>query len=253
MKILITSVILLIAPFRLLAAETEYEMSDICRATLNTMLNRDISIMKATQLADGSARVQFTRPQDGKNFSYRCRSTEGQRIGILDETISGPRWYGEQPTDMQRSFKIDNGTLAIRSFSSVSSTPTESFYSHTDFNRAAQNDDETSKELAGYSTDLAVNYAEGKLRFIKAYHVDASPLNAYRVDFESAAKELQSLPGGDEDDNTYRINSARVQAWQSRFCSSEIMKLMQKKQIAMISGFVLNGSKSQIVAVCMKA
>ena len=104
----------LLAPFQLWAAPSEYQMTDICRATLNDMLHRDLKTMKATQLNDGSARVQYIRPDDSKAYSYRCRSTDGVTIGILHEDITDPRWYGEEPGDEQRSYRIKNGNLIIR-------------------------------------------------------------------------------------------------------------------------------------------
>ncbi len=107
-------VLLCMMPVQLWAASNEYLMTDICRAALNVMLQRDISIMVATKVEDGSARVKYARPQDGKVFSYRCRSTDGHTIGILDETLVEPRWYGERPTDIQRSYTIKDDTLFIR-------------------------------------------------------------------------------------------------------------------------------------------
>lgn len=106
--------LLCMMPVQICAASNEYPMTDICRATLNVMLKRDISIMVATKIDDGSARVKYTRPQDGKAFSYRCRSIDGHTIGILDETLVEPRWYGERSTDIQRSYKVKDDVLFIR-------------------------------------------------------------------------------------------------------------------------------------------
>lgn len=252
MKPIIFGTLLLLTPLQIWAAESEYSMTDICRAVLSDMLNRDLSIMNATQLEDSSARVQYTRPQDGKPLSYRCRSTGGSTIGILDENISGPRWYGESSDDVQRSYQIVDEQLIIHSFSPLSKTSSEKIYSHTEFPLKKNSKDTLSNFLQTYGSSAAKNYSGGKLKFTKAYQVVQKPLNSYRLDFETSAKELLSNPAGTENDDIYNANLKRTEAWENAFCKPELKKFMQEKNIDMVSGFILNKGKNQSIAACFK-
>lgn len=252
MKHMIFGALFFVMPVQLLAAESEYPMTDVCRATLNDMLNRDLSIMNATQIEDGSVRVQYTRPQDGKLFSYRCRSTDGSTIGILDENISGPRWYGELPDDIQRSYRIKDGKLIIRSFSPLSETSSEKIYSTAEFPLKKNSKDTLSNFLRTYGSSVAKNYSGGKLKFTRAYQVVQKPLNSYRLDFETSAKELLSNPAGSESDDIYNENFKKTEAWENAFCTPELKKFMQEKNIDMVSGFIISKGKNQSIAACLK-
>jgi len=252
MKHMIFGALFFVMPLQLLAAESEYPMTDVCRATLNSMLNRDLSIMNATQIEDGSVRVQYTRPQDGKLFSYRCRSTDGSTISILDENISGPRWYGELPDDIQRSYRIKDEKLIIRSFSPLSETSSEKFYSHAEFPLKKNSKDTLSDFLQTYGSSIAKNYLGGKLKFTRAYHVVQKPLNSYRLDFETSAKELLSNPAGSDNDDIYNANFKKTEAWENAFCTAELKKFMQEKNIDMVSGFIISKQKNQSIAACLK-
>jgi len=252
MKHMIFGALFFVMPVQLLAAESEYPMTDVCRATLNDMLNRDLSIMNATQIEDGSVRVQYTRPQDGKLFSYRCRSTDGSTIGILDENISGPRWYGELPDDIQRSYRIKDGKLIIRSFSPLSETSSEKIYSTAEFPLKKNSKDTLSNFLRTYGSSVAKNYSGGKLKFTRAYQVVQKPLNSYRLDFETSAKELLSNPAGSENDDIYNANFKKTEAWENAFCTPELKKFMQEKNIDMVSGFIISKGKNQSIAACLK-
>jgi hypothetical protein len=207
---------LLLIPIQVSAESSEYMMTDICRSALHVMLNRDISVMQAESLSDGSARIKFTRQQDGKKFSYRCRSTDGTRLGILDETLSGARWYGEQPDDIQRSYRIKEGRLIIHSF--YQGNGDDASFSHTDFPVHAASQENDIEPLNHYGKLLAESYSTEKLRLVKAYHVTTKPMNAYRLDFETSAKALLSQPGGDENPKIHAENESKAEAWQSKFC-----------------------------------
>jgi hypothetical protein len=247
-KKLLTTALFLLLPWQTWAEQNEYLMTDICRATLHIMLDRDLSIMKATSLSDGSARVQYTRPQDGKAFSYRCRSIDGSTLGILDETIAEPRWYGEQPRDTQRSYRVREGRLIIHTFHEGSGND-ESF-SHVDFPVYADSKEGDNEALKHYGTLLAGSYSAGKLKLIKAYHVTKTPMNAYRLDFETSEKALLSQPGGDENPQTHDVNEARATAWRDQFCSSELKKIMRANSIDLVSGFTFSKGKRQLIAPC---
>lgn len=237
----------LLLPLQTWAAQNEFQMTDICRAALNVMLKRDLSIMKATSLSDGSARVQYTRSQDGKEFSYRCRSADGHTIGILDETLTGPRWYGEQPEDVQRSYLIKEERLIIHS-SYRGSSENES-YSHNEFPVTAD-DKEDNEELKSFGKLLAESYPAGKVKLIKTFHVTTKPKNSYRLDFETSEKALLSQHGADVDSKIYEGNEARVTAWQDKFCSPELKKIMRDNHIDFVSGFTFSKGQQQFAAVC---
>lgn len=242
----------LLAPFQLWAAPSEYQMTDICRATLNDMLHRDLKTMKATQLNDGSARVQYIRPDDGKAFSYRCRSTDGVTIGILHEDITDPRWYGEEPGDEQRSYHIKNGSLIIRTVTSISGTVFEKVYSHVEFPVLPDGKNEKIEFLENYGTEVAKNFAGKKLKLSKTYHVITKPLNSYRLDFETSAKELLTASGGAENDAIYDANQIKISAWHKAFCTPQLKKFMYDNQIDMVSGFIGNKGENETIAPCLK-
>lgn len=242
----------LLAPFQLWAATGEYQMTDICRATLNDMLHRDLNTMKATQLNDGSARVQYIRPSDGKAFSYRCRSTDGVTIGILHEDITDPRWYGEKPGDEKRSYHIKNGSLIIRTVTSISGTVSEEVYSHVEFPVLPDGKNDQSEFLKNYGTVVAKNFTGEKLKLSKTYHVITKPLNSYRLDFETSAKELLTASGGAENDAIYDANQIKISAWDKAFCTPQLKKFMSENQIDMVSGFIGNKGENQTISPCLK-
>lgn len=225
MKRIVFGALFFFAPLQLWAAESEYQMTDICRATLNDMHHRYLKTMKATQLNDGSARVQYIRPDDGKAFSYRCRSTDGVTIGILHEDITDPRWYGEEPGDEQRSYRITNGKLIIRTVTSITGTVFEEVYSHVEFPVGPDGKNDQSEFLKSYGTEVAKNFAGKKLKLSKAYQVITKPLNSYRLDFETSAKELLTVPGGAENDAIYDANQIKIRAWDKAFCTPELKNL----------------------------
>lgn len=247
-KQLLLTALSFLLPWQAWADQDEYLMTDICRAALHVMLKRDLSIMKATSLSDGSARVQYTRPQDGKAFSYRCRSTDGSTLGILDETITGPRWYGEQPEDIQRSYRIREGRLIIHT--SYKGSGDDESFSHVEFPVYADRKEGDNEALKHYGTLLAGSYPAGKLKLVKAYHVTTKPMNAYRLDFETSEKALLSQLGGDENPQIHDSNEAKATAWEGRFCSAELKGIMRANGIDFVSGFTSNKGKQQLIATC---
>lgn len=254
MKHMIFGALFLVMPLPLLAAESEYPMTDVCRATLNDMLNRDLSIMNATQIEDGSVRVQYTRPQDGKLFSYRCRSPDGSTIGILDENISGPRWYGELPDDIQRSYRIKDGKLIIRSFSPLSETSSEKLYSHIELSASSDGNtkDENSEILKKYGIRLQNKTSDGKLQFRKVSHTMTKPLNSYLMNFETSVKAYVTPPA-EEVDTAIEKSNARIQlAWDKSFCTTELKKIMNENQIDNIDALLVSKGVDQALSVCFK-
>ncbi|WLS81166.1 hypothetical protein Q3V30_22180 (plasmid) [Erwinia pyri] len=251
MKRVILGIIFFLTPLQLWAAESEYQITDICRATLNDMLHRDLETMKATLLNDGSARVQYVRPNDGKSFSYRCRSIDGVSIGILHEDITEPRWYGEEPEDVQRSYRIINGKLIIRTITNISKTVSEEVYSHVEFPVGPKIENNKSAFLESYGTKIAESFAGKKLKLGKAYQVITKPLNSYRIDFETSAKDLLSQSGGGDDDAIYSANQIKNESWHQAFCTQELKKFMASNHIDMISGFISNKGENELISPCL--
>lgn len=249
MKIIILSTLIGLVSFSSHAQNDEYQMTDICRATLNEMLKRDISTMNSTLLADGSARVQYTRPQDGKKFSYRCRSVDGH-IGILDETLTGPRWYGELPEDVQRMYVVNDNSLIIRSF--YKGSLSETFFSHADFPNTPESYKDETPVLTQYGTSIAKTFGNGKVKLTKAYHVVSKPLNTYRIDFDTSSKRLLIQPGAEDDNAIYDENTKKNETWLAAFCTDELKKIMTEKGIDMVTGFLSNSGQTETIAPCFK-
>lgn len=250
MKIIIFSALFGLVSFQLHAEKNEYLMTDICRATLNVMLKRDLSIMNSTSLGDGSARVQFTRPQDGKRFSYLCRSTDGHTIGVLDETLTRPRWYGELPADIQRSYSIKAGNLIIRT--SYQGNISDELFSHNEFPVISGGSNDESTILQQYGDSLEKSFHNGNIKMVKAYHVMSKPLNTYRIDFDTSEKKLLSQPGADKNNAIYQANLNKTKAWVKAFCTPELRKIMNEKSIDIVSGIITNRGNKHSISPCFK-
>lgn len=225
-------------------------MADICRATLHDMLKRDISTMKSTLLGDGSARVQYTRPQDGQKFSYRCRSVDGHSIGILNETLNGPRWYGESPEDIQKSYLIKDGNLIIRT--SYRGEVSATSFSHADFPGNSDSGKEGNTALTQYGSSLQNTFGNGKVKLAKAYQVMSKPLNTYRIDFDTTAKRLLTQPGADGNEAIFDENMKKTESWEAAFCTNELKKIMKENGIDMVTGVLTNSGKTHSMAPCPK-
>lgn len=250
MKIIILSTLIGLVSFPLYAQNDEYQMTDICRATLNEMLKRDISTMNSTLLVDGSARVQYMRPQDGQKFSYRCRSVDGHSIGILDETLTGPRWYGESPEDIQRSYLVKDNNLIIRSI--YQGNVSEKFFSHADFSNTPESYKDETPVLTQYGTSIAKTFGNGKVKLTKAYHVVSKPPNTYRIDFDTSSKRLLTQPGAEDDNAIYDENTKKTETWQAAFCTDQLKKIMTEKGMDMVTGVLINSGQTHSIAPCFK-
>ncbi|WP_039661218.1 hypothetical protein [Pantoea sp. MBLJ3] len=249
MKIIILGALVSFASLTAHAQDDEYPMTDICRATLNDMLKRDISTMNSTLLADGSARVKYTRPQDGQKFSYRCRSVDGH-IGILDESLTGPRWYGELPEDIQRMYVVKDNSLIIRSI--YRGDVSETFFSHADFSNKPENYKDETPVLTQYGTSIAKTFGNGKVKLTKAYHVVSKPLNTYRIDFDTSSKRLLTQPGAEDDNAIFDENTKKTETWEAAFCTNDLKKIMTEKGMDMVTGVLLNNGQTHSIAPCFK-
>lgn len=57
--------------------------------------------------------VRYSRPSDGKRFSYRCRLS-GDLILVWDDSLSNARWYGDLASDAKIKFQVEGDGVLIR-------------------------------------------------------------------------------------------------------------------------------------------
>lgn len=92
---------------------SDFDNKKICKAGIATMYKQQVSIMSVDTASDGNIRVSYSRPQDGKHFSYRCKLNNGNVL-TYDESLTGARWYGSRAGDSQLRYSVVGGKLHIR-------------------------------------------------------------------------------------------------------------------------------------------
>lgn len=108
------------------------------------------------------------------------------------------------------------------------------------------------QSLNSYGEKISSTSEEGNIIFIKAYQTVSKPLNSYRLDFNTTAKELLSVPNADIDATANYTNLAITKVWEAKFCSDEIIAIMNNNHVDMVSGFLNNNNEPQHVAICFK-
>jgi len=108
---------------RALEAEpsTLFSRSQICKATISSMMGRDLSIVKVDSQSEGITYLSYIRPDDNTEWKFRCK-IEGSSIIWAAEPDG--RWRTD-PADSELTFSIDseNKNLTIReTFSDGSSS-----------------------------------------------------------------------------------------------------------------------------------
>lgn len=88
------------------------------------------------------------------------------------------------------------------------------------------------------------------IEFVKVYQTIDKPMNAYRMDFNTAEKALLSVPNAENDETAKLQNSIITKRWEIKFCQPELIRFMRKNDIDMVSGFLINKGKTQRIAVC---
>lgn len=112
--------------------------------------------------------------------------------------------------------------------------------------------DGMSSYLGKYGKQVGAASENNKIQYIKAYQTTASPLKAYRVDFNTTAGELMSVPGAETDPAAKIKNLAITKAWEASFCTPDLNNAMVRFNVDMVSGFLLSDTRTQHVAVCFK-
>lgn len=107
-------------------------------------------------------------------------------------------------------------------------------------------------KLDQYGMQLSKTSEKGTIIFSKSFQTTSNPMNAYRIDFSTLAKELMSVPNAEQNQTAKMKNLAITRAWETKFCSSSLLSLMKENNIDMISGFLLKNDEPQHVAVCFK-
>lgn len=87
---------------------------ELCKYGVATNYGRPIEIMTAQLLGRNITRVQYIREQDGRRFSFQCKLLNGYRMALLDETLNGPRWCGEDLADSQLTYRVTDTAIIIR-------------------------------------------------------------------------------------------------------------------------------------------
>ena len=116
MRKILGLLLLSLAPQVSHADTAPFTLSQICLAGVATFYGRRIDIMKAQVLPEGEIRVTYNRPEDGRPFSFKCRNhpKSNYRLNLLDESLNGARWYGEDMADKQTFYTVKDNILIIR-------------------------------------------------------------------------------------------------------------------------------------------
>lgn len=91
-----------------------FSLSEICKAGLSVVYDRDIDTMHSTSVSNNINRIKYIRNQDGKSFSYLCRKESLSRLSFFDENLPNARWYGADLAEPQVFFSMTNNILTIR-------------------------------------------------------------------------------------------------------------------------------------------
>jgi len=97
-----------------IADDSEFTLSKICRAGVATNYGREISSIQALQIDINIIRINYERPEDNHKFIFLCRQQGTSRLNLLDESLTGARWYGSDLADKQTLFSKKDNVLIIR-------------------------------------------------------------------------------------------------------------------------------------------
>lgn len=116
MRKILVLLLLSVAPLASHANVAPFTLSQICLAGVATFYGRSVDIMKAQVLLGDEIRVTYTRPEDGKLFSFKCRNhpKSNYRLNFYDESLNGARWYGADMADQQTFYTVKDNVLIMR-------------------------------------------------------------------------------------------------------------------------------------------
>lgn len=88
--------------------DSQFEHSEISMFTISAIMHQKPGIMETAKF-DGYYRVSYVRPSDNKQFQYKVKVVEPNKV--IWSTING-RWR-DSPQDEQTTYSIDGETLII--------------------------------------------------------------------------------------------------------------------------------------------
>ncbi|MGK4328343.1 hypothetical protein [Lonsdalea quercina] len=109
------------------------------------------------------------------------------------------------------------------------------------------------QNLEEYGERLSETSEKRAIEFIKVYQTTDKPMNAYRMDFNTAEKSLLSVLNAENDETAKLQNLIITKGWEIKFCQPELIRIMRKNDIDMVSGFLINKGETQRIAVCFKS
>lgn len=128
------ALVLTFSPLPSHADTAPFTLSQICQAGVATFYGRNIDIMKSHVLSDDEIRITYTRPEDGKLLSFKCRKhpKSNYRLNFYDESLNGARWYGADMADQQTFYTVKDNILIMRRAGNGVQL-VEDFYKQSDF------------------------------------------------------------------------------------------------------------------------
>lgn len=108
------------------------------------------------------------------------------------------------------------------------------------------------QNLEEYGKKVSETSEKGAIEYIRVYQTIDKPLNAYRMDFNTAEEALLSVPNAENDEKAKLQNLVITKAWEIKFCQPELIRRMKKNSIDMVSGFLINKGETQRIAVYFK-
>lgn len=85
-----------------------FSKEQICKATISTVMGKSPSIMSIDRVSDKVTYLSYIRPDDGKKWSYRCKTNDSYSIWASDKG----RWR-DDPADSKISFSVSGSTLSL--------------------------------------------------------------------------------------------------------------------------------------------
>jgi rubrerythrin len=111
--------------------------------------------------------------------------------------------------------------------------------------------DSVLNELAEYGRNVAGTTEDGAIHYSAVWPTTTEPIRAYKMDFETNHQALMSDRVAQSGDTEYWSNRGRTEVWKAKFCTVNLMGIMRKHGIGMVSGDLKNKSgETQSMAVC---
>lgn len=232
-----------------------FSLSEICKAGLSVVYDRDIDTMHSTSVSNNINRIKYIRNQDGKSFSYLCRKESLSRLSFFDENLPNARWYGADLAEPQVFFSMTNNILTIRDVVDGRTLKTY-FFNKSDF---IHNEEITKGEvdkiniwLDEYIQKKNLNSKSWDVKYMGVKHTMDNPVNTYMLSFNTTDKKLLTLENADIDAIAFEKNISRISNWKSFFCTEDISDFMIKYEIDVLHSEISNDGKTQFIATCFK-